>query len=121
MELFRENDLKWLKEKGDDAWNWEEIIKGVPGKVAELGDGPVIGVFTKQLNKWLSPQIPDSAKEELHDVFDSVMEGNYNEALAGLADVAVAVMDNFEISEKIKPWINLALELYKGIIAQFDE
>lgn len=121
MELFRDVDLKWLKEKGDDAWNWEEIIKGIPGKVAELGDGPAIGIFTKQLNKWLSPQVPDSIKDDIHEVFDMVIAEEYQKALLELADVAEAILDEVDLSEKIKPWISLALELYKGIIAQLGD
>ena len=121
MELFRKEDLKWIKEKGDDSFNWEEIIKGIPGKIAEMGDGPIIGMFTNQLNKWLSPQLEDGLKAELHDVFDEVIAGNYKLALTELSDVATVAVDEYVDNEKIKPWILIAIEIYRGIILQLGE
>lgn len=118
MELFREKDLEWLKEKGDSAWDWSEIIKGVPGKIAEMGDGPVIGLFTKQLNKWLSPQLEDEIKKELHDVFDGVIAENYELALTELSDVAEVLINEFNVNDKLRPWLLAILEIYKGIIGQ---
>ena len=118
MDLFLERHLDWLKESGDEAFDWEDIFenKKLVGKVVELGDGPIIGMFTKQINKWLSPKIPDNVKEELHQVFDKVIGKNYNEALVELSDVAVVILENREVDPKYMPWINIAIEIYKGIV-----
>ena len=118
MDLFRDKDLKWIKEKGDEAWDWEVIIKGIPGKIAEMGDGPAIGLFTKQLNKWLSPQLSDEIKKELHDVFDFVIEENYMTALLELSDVGEVLIEKEEVPAKLKPWLLAILEIYKGVIGQ---
>ena len=118
MDLFRKQDLEWIKEQGDAALNWEDILKGFGGKIAEAGDGLAISLFTKQLNKWLSPQLSDEIKAELHDVFDKVMEKDYQDALVELADVGELLIENEKISDKLRPWLSAFIEIYKGIIVQ---
>ena len=118
MELFREQDLDWLKSKGDEALDWESIFKGLGGKIAEAGDGLVISLFTKQLNKWVSPKLSDEIKQELHDVFDRVMEKDYENALVELADVGEIFINSDKVSDKVRPWLLAFIEIYKGIIVQ---
>jgi len=116
MDLFREIDLKWLKEKGDEALDWDVILKGFGGKIAEAGDGLVISLFTKQLNKWLSPQISEEIKKELHDVFDKVMGNDYESALLELSDVGAILIT--KVNDKLRPWLLVLIEIYKGVIVQ---
>ena len=118
MDLFRTKDLDWIKEKGDAALDWDKIIKGWGGNIAEAGDGIVIGLFSKQVNKWLSPQLDDSLKQELHDVFDKVIASDYKEALIELSDVGVYLANHEKIPVKLKPWLSAFIEIYKGIINQ---
>jgi len=118
MDLFLQKHLDWIKQEGDKALDWEKIIKGFGGKIAESGDGLVIGLFSKQINKWLSPQLPDEVKAELHEVFDSVIEKDYKEALMELADVAEWIIENTEINEKLKPWLLMVINIYEGVIEQ---
>jgi hypothetical protein len=118
MDLFRKKDLEWLKEKGDEALNWDEILSGIGGKLTEAADGLVIVLFAKQLNKWLSAQLEDHIKKELHDVFDAIIQEDYKNALIQLADIGEFYKESDKVSEKLKPWLNVMIEIYRGVVAQ---
>ena len=118
MDLLRKEDINWLKEKGDIAINFNEVLGGFAGKIAEAGDSLVIGMFANQINKWLSPKIAENVKFEAQQVFDKIIDGDYEKALIELSDIITAVIANKDINSKFRPWILMIIEIYKGIISQ---
>ena len=116
MDFLRKQDLTFIKTEGDKALDFNEIIGGVGGTIAEASDGIVISLTANQINKWLNPQLSDQIKQEFHDVFDEIQERDYKGALIQLADVGIAVSDDERIPDKLKPWISIIIEIYKGII-----
>jgi hypothetical protein len=115
MDLLKKEHLKWLQEKGDDAIDFNDSLAG---RIAEAADGLVISLFAGQLNKWLTPKVPDNVKEQLHDVFDNVIVSDYQKSLIELADVIEVIIENNEIEPNLKPWLLALIEIYKGVVEQ---
>jgi hypothetical protein len=115
IDLLRKSDLDWLQKKGDEALKFNETLGG---RIAEAADGLLIALFVSQLNKFLTPKIPDNVKVELHDVFDNVVTASYQNALIELSDVVEKIIENNDIDSKLKPWLLAIVEIYKGIIEQ---
>ena len=86
----------------------------------EAIDGPVSKFTLKQVNKYASGHVPDDLKPDLQDVFNEILEKDFDDAGAELTDVIGDLVADANLKPGVKDLIIGALSLVKGAIASLD-
>jgi hypothetical protein len=83
-------------------------------------DGPAYGFVLKQINKAISPRIPDEFKPEFHEAMDKVIAEDWDDAGAEAIDIVKQIVGKFNIEDSIKTIITGLLDVLKGALADLD-
>jgi len=108
--------LKDQIEKGSQFLDDLFVLKGI----GEAADGPLAKFSLKQVNKYASPHVPDALKPDIQDVFNQILEKDWDDAGAELTDVISDLVNGANLKPGLKDIIVGALSLVKGAIASLD-
>jgi hypothetical protein len=112
LPLFTEDQMS----KGKEALDKLTFKKGA----GDIVDGPIYGFALHQLNKYASPYVPDYLKPNIQDVLNEILEGDFDDAGAELADVVADILRDAKLKDGIKEIIIGVLNLVKGAVASID-
>jgi hypothetical protein len=90
------------------------------GGFVDSFDGPLYKLVLNQLNKAISPKIPDGYKPDFHETLDRVFEKDWDDAGAEAIDIVKTVVSEFDIDESIQSIITGLLDVIKGALANKD-
>lgn len=76
--LLRTQDITFIAQAVDNAIHAKGLI--------EMLDGPAATISLKIANNIVSPKIPDSLKNESHEVMDEIMSKDYDNAVSSLSE-----------------------------------
>lgn len=111
--LLTDSQVELLAQKADDI-----VLKKGAGDVI---DGPVFKFAFKQINKAVSPKIPDEYKVPFQEALDEVLQGNFDDAGAEAIDlVKELVADWKDLKPAVKDIVNGLLDIAKGALAGID-
>lgn len=117
LPLLRDEDIKFLRQKGDELFDFNKKVGGIAGRLLEAGDSMAIGIFTKQLSLYLSPMISDDYKVILYKVFDCLYADKPVESLSTMKSIE-PIMWNSVKTDITKFWGFSSDEEYGGFITK---
>jgi len=100
--FLKESHIKWGIDTIDDFTHF--------GMIGEAVERPVLSIAFNQLNKFVSPKVPDDFKTEIHEALDKVVEGNYPAAVDEAFDVVQLAV------EKIKKLDPVVREIAEALL-----
>jgi len=113
--LFLKEHINWGAEKVDDFLKFKNVI-------LEAVDRPAAKFTFRQLNKVVSPYIPDEYKPQIQGALTSVINKEYPDAVKDAIDLINELIEDIEkLPDVIKELAKGLLEIIKAAIVSMIE
>ena len=117
-DLLRKQDIDYLID-GVDLLTDKIKSKGIGATIIEIAERPASRLVFNQLNKTVSPLVPEYIKDNIHEAFDKLAEKDYLGAAEAIATVPVEIIEQSKKLEAGKKEIVIGIvNLVTGTIIE---